>query len=65
MEKKRKVLIYDQDKMKRAGQLLNMLTISGVDNIRIASELSYILDSGEPAEMDEKKKEEMTDVVHK
>lgn len=64
MEKKRKVLIYDQDKMKRAGQLLNMLTISGVNNIRIASELSYILDSGEPAEMEDKK-EEKKDVVHK
>jgi len=57
-------LIYDRDKMQKAGQLLNVLKLSGVDNFRIASELSFILDSGEPAEM-EAKKEEKKDVVHK
>ena len=64
MNGKRKVLIYDRDKMQKAGQLLNVLKLSGVDNFRIASELSFILDSGEPAEM-EAKKEEKKDVVHK
>ena len=63
-QKKRKVLIYDEEKMRRAGQLLNMITVSGVNNIRASAELSYILDSGEPAEM-EVKKEEKADVVHK
>lgn len=61
---KRNVLIYDVNKMERAGQLLGMLKLSGVDNFRIAAELSYILDSGEPAEMEDKK-EEKKDVVHK
>lgn len=50
----RKVLIYDAEKMRRAGQLFNKLTFSGTNNIRMAAELSYILDSGEPAEMEEK-----------
>lgn len=61
---KRNVLIYDVNKMERAGQLLGMLKLSGVDNFRIAAELSYILDYGEPAEMEDKK-EEKKDVVHK
>ena len=64
MGNKKKVLIYDEKKMRRGGQLLGMLKLSGVDNFRIAAELSYILDSGEPAEMEEKK-EEKADVVHK
>ena len=53
-QRKRKVLIYDEEKMRRAGQLLNMIKISGVDNIRALSEISYILDSGETAELEEK-----------
>ena len=61
---KKKVLIYEEGKMRRAGQLLNMIAVSGVNNIRAMAELSYILDSGESAEMEEKK-EEKSDVVHK
>lgn len=53
-QRKRKVLIYDEEKMCRAGQLLNMIKISGVDNIRALSEISHILDSGETAELEEK-----------
>lgn len=41
-----KKLVYNYEDMKRAGQLLNMVKISGVDNIRIMAELSMILDSG-------------------
>lgn len=57
-EKKRKVLIYDEDKMRRAGQMLNIIKVSGVDSVRALAELSYILDSGEPAEIEEKKENE-------
>ena len=48
-----KKLVYDYENMKRAGQLLNMLKISGVDNIRILAELSMILDSGTIEEKEE------------
>lgn len=58
-QKKRKVLIYDEDKMRRAGQLLSMIKISGVDNVRALAELSYILDSGEPGEMSEKENKDV------
>ena len=44
---KKRVLIFDYDKMCRAGQLINMIQVSGVSNIRALSELSYILDSGQ------------------
>lgn len=57
-EKKRKVLIYDEDKMRRAGQMLNIIKVSGVDSVRALAELSYILDSGEPVEIEEKKENE-------
>ena len=57
-QKKRKVIIYDEDKMRRAGQMLNIIKVSGVDSVRALAELSYILDSGEPAEMEEKKENE-------
>lgn len=50
---KKHVLIYDSEKMKLAGQYLNAITVSGVDNIRRFAEISYILDSGEPAEVEE------------
>ena len=61
-QKKRKVLIYDEDKMRRAGQVINMIKVSGVDSVRALAELSYILDSGEPGEMNELKKEAKKDV---
>ena len=61
-QKKRKVLIYDEDKMRRAGQVMNMIKVSGVDNVRALAELSYIPDSGEPGEMNELKKEAKKDV---
>lgn len=57
-QKKRKVIIYDEDKMRRAGQMLNIIKVSGVDSVRALAELSYILDSGEPEEMEEKKENE-------
>lgn len=57
-QKKRKVIIYDEDKMRRAGQMLNIIKVSGVDSVRALAELSYILDSGEPTEMEEKKENE-------
>ena len=59
-----KRITYDYEDMKRAGQLLNMVKISGVDNIRILAELSMILDSGEIVKMDEKKDKEENDGDH-
>ena len=56
-----KKITYDYKNMVRAGQLLNMVKISGIDNIRILAELSMILDSGEIVEIDEKKDKEDKD----
>lgn len=44
MEKK--TLEYDYDLMKRAGALLNTITVKGVENIRAIAEIANILDSG-------------------
>lgn len=55
---KKRVLIFDYDKMRRAGQLINMIQVSGVPNVRALSELSYILDSGRLADEDEAKGDE-------
>lgn len=43
-------IIYDYEKMKRAGALLNGIKISGVENIRILAEIADILDCGELSE---------------
>lgn len=59
-----KKITYDYKNMVRAGQLLNMVKISGVDNIRILAELSMILDSGEIVEKDEEKDKEENDGDH-
>ena len=56
-----KKITYDYKNMVRVGQLLNMVKISGIDNIRILAELSMILDSGEIVEIDEKKDKEDKD----
>ena len=45
MEEKR-TLEYDYELMKRAGALLNSITVKGVENIRALAELANILDSG-------------------
>lgn len=55
---KKRVLIFDYDKMRQAGQLINMIQVSGVPNVRALSELSYILDSGRLADEDEAKGDE-------
>lgn len=52
------VLIYEQEKMIRAGQLLNSLSVSGSSNFRALAELADILDSGIAGEMSKEKKEE-------
>lgn len=49
-----KILIYERDKMIRAGQLLNSLVVSGSSNFRSLAELANILDSGTPGETFEK-----------
>lgn len=43
---KSKTISYDYEEMKRAGYLLERLTIKGMDNIRIIAEIGNILDSG-------------------
>lgn len=57
-KKTKKVLVFDYDKMARAGQLFNSIQFSGANNIRMAAELSNLLDSGTVMEMEEEKKEE-------
>lgn len=42
----KKTLEYDYELMKRAGALLNSITVKGVENIRAFAELANILDSG-------------------
>lgn len=49
-----KVIIYEEEKMMRAGQLLNSLMVSGSSNFRALAELADILDSGNPGEYEEK-----------
>lgn len=51
-----KIIIYNHEKMLQAGNLLNMLHVSGCDNFRILAELSDILDSGEIKDRHEPKK---------
>lgn len=41
-----KTITYEYEKMKRAGQLLNSLVVSGSSNFRALAELADILDSG-------------------
>ena len=57
MENK-KVLVFDYEKMVRAGRILNAIQFVGTTNIRLAAELADILDSGAVMEMEEKGKEE-------
>ena len=54
MERAMKTITYKYESMKRAGQLLNKLVVSGTSNFRILAELSYILDSGKLGEIFEK-----------
>ena len=58
MEKK--TLEYDYDLMRRAGALLNTITVQGVENIRAFAEIANILDSGSLV----KENDEMT-IKHK
>lgn len=48
-------ITYDYDTMKAAGQLLERLTVRGMDNIRILAEVGNILDSGTLEEKEEEK----------
>ena len=49
-----KIIIYEYEKMVRAGQLLNSLEVSGSSNFRALAELANILDSGKIGETFEK-----------
>jgi len=51
------ILIYEYEKMQRAGQLLNLLVVSGTSNFRALSELADILDSGKPGSIEGNKEE--------
>jgi hypothetical protein len=56
-KKDKKVIVFDYDKMIRAGQVFNAIQFSGANNIRLAAELSNILDSGTVMELSEEEKE--------
>lgn len=53
-----KVILYEREKMLRAGNLINSISVSGSSNFRALAELSDILDSGIPAEYEDKKEGE-------
>ena len=55
-----KVLVYEYERMKRAGALLNSISVSGTKNIRALAELADILDSGEVGDVTDKPKKEET-----
>ena len=57
-KKDKKVIVFDYDKMIRAGQVFNTIQFSGANNIRLAAELSNILDSGTVMELSGEEKEE-------
>lgn len=60
-----RAIIYEEEKMIRAGQLLNSLRVSGSSNFRALAELSDILDSGKRGEYEEENKErEMNGMEH-
>jgi hypothetical protein len=61
----KKTLTYDYEMMVRAGQLLNSLTFTGVQQARIVSELANILDSGKTGEIFERKDDEKNGVHSK
>lgn len=48
-----KAIVYSYEKMARAGELINLLKISGISNIRIIAELADILDSGKIGDYEE------------
>lgn len=50
-----KVIVYEREKMMKAGKLINSLNVSGSSNFRALAELSDILDSGLPGEYEDKK----------
>lgn len=56
----KEVLIFDYEKMLRAGEILKHITITGISNIRMLAELADILDSGQVGKY-EKNKEERND----
>lgn len=58
--KKKKVLIFDLEKMQTAGKHINAIQVVGVNNIRALSELSYILDSGTLGEIEVEDEESET-----
>lgn len=52
-----KVVMYEQEKIDRAGQLINSLTVSGISNFVALSELINIIESGIPGDYTEPEKE--------
>ena len=49
-----KLIVYKYDNIKRAGELINLLTASGARNFRLLAEMADILDTGELCEEIEK-----------
>lgn len=49
-----KLMVYKYDNIKRAGELINFLTVSGARNFRLLAEMADILDTGELCEEIEK-----------
>lgn len=50
-----KALIYEYEKMFRAGEIMRQVSATGIDNFRLLKELGDILDSGKLGEYKEEK----------
>lgn len=46
-----KVITYELEKMRRVGELLNEVTVFGVQQARILTEIGNIVDSGQMGEI--------------
>lgn len=53
----RAVIVYDYDEMKRVGQLLELVTVKGMDGVNALHEIGKILDSGNPQKIEEENEE--------
>lgn len=60
-----KVVIYEEGKIKRAGELIGLLNISGILNIKSLSELINIIESGIPGDYTEPEKGDKKNVMER
>lgn len=52
-----KIIIYNYEKMEKVKEIFKSITVTGISNIRMMSELADILDSGQVGSYEENKEE--------